>query len=227
MQIVQKGERIDTIGKGEKIVYAYTSGVAYNQLNDTNSVKAYIDTACNGHLVPIVCMTDIKVEYDMAVIGVGEKGLQITHSGFCNMLGGKGWAPKGNKYLVSMPQLDKLGCTSSTGNGIMKVYDTNGKVMLVGSMNKHDMYECRIEFAMKQHLSYNSSIDDVEQVIEVDTGKVVPDINVDIQGTEGNKTISEPKRYMNTMLRSRAQGARVLHRNMHHPNDKSTGRRSR
>ena len=84
----------------------------------------------------------------------------ITHSGHCNTLGGKGWAPNGNKYLVSMPQLDKLGCKSNTENGVMTVYDRNGKAMLVGQMNKQDMYECRIE-CVKQ-VPFTSMIEDDE-----------------------------------------------------------------
>ena len=87
---MQKGIKIATISKGERKMLAYVSGLAHEELDDTNSVKAYIDTACNGHLVPVECMTDVKKEYDMSVIGVNNGGLEITHSGYCNMLGGKG-----------------------------------------------------------------------------------------------------------------------------------------
>ena len=104
-------------------------------------------------------MSEIKKETDMAVIGISEGGLEITHSGYCNMLSGKGWAPKGNKYLVSMPQLDKLGCRSTIRDGKMIVSDKEGKTILVGHMNKSDMYECRVECVKKQ-VSFNSQIDD-------------------------------------------------------------------
>ena len=55
-------------------MYAYTSGVSIGELNDTNSVSAYIDTACNGHLVPVKCMSNVKVVHDVSVIGVNEGG---------------------------------------------------------------------------------------------------------------------------------------------------------
>ena len=199
-------------------MHAYTSGISIGELNDTNSVAAYIDTACNGHLLPVKCLSNVKEETDVSVIGVNEGGLKVTHSGFCNRLGGKGWAPNGNKYLVSMPQLDKIGCTSSTGNGVMTVYDRDKKVMLIGKMNKHDMYECRIEFIKQISMSALIGEDEeFEQVIEK-----VGNLNTNVQDTESDN-VPTTGRYMNSILRDRAILCRKVHNNLHHPNDTALG----
>ena len=221
MRIVQKGVMIETIPYGGEI-YAFTSGVSSSELNDTNSVKAYIDTACNGHLVPVTCMSNVKVEHDVAVIGVNEGGLEITHSGFCNVLGGKGWAPRGTKYLVSMPQLDKIGCSSVTGGGKMTVYDRKGKVMIVGSMNKSDMYECRIGHVTKK-VAFNSEVDYEDVEPEVD-GRAVEELNAKVQDVSNNVESNViPQKYMNTFLKERARQVRKMHSCLNHPGDKAFG----
>ena len=221
MRIVQRGKVVETIPYGGKI-YAYNSGVSISELNDTNSVRAYIDTACNGHLVPITCMSNVKVVHDVSVIGVNEGGLEITHNGFCNVLGGKGWAPRGDKYLVSMPQLDKIGCSSVTGGGKMTVYDRDGKVMLVGSMNKSDMYECRVEHA-NRNVAYNSEVDYRNEDPEVD-GKVLAELNSKVQDSKvDHESNVIPQKYMNTFLKERAKQARRMHSCLNHPGDKAFG----
>ncbi len=94
-------------GKEAKLT-AFSSVVVDGEIvemsDDSDTEEAFIDSASNGNLLPISCMSDTKVVDDMTVEGISNNSLKITHEEVSEQVGGsKGWAPDGKKYLVSVP----------------------------------------------------------------------------------------------------------------------------
>ena len=64
-----------------------------------NGEAKFLDTACDGHIVPNIFMN--------------RDCIRRIHNGYVDLLQGKAYAPQGTKYLVSVPMLDRAGCTAT------------------------------------------------------------------------------------------------------------------
>jgi len=195
--------------------------------DDEDSVEVLLDTACNGHLVPVELMCDVKEVKEMAVTGISDSALKITHTGRVIELSGTGWAPAGKKYLVSVPQLDKAGWTGTFGSNKLQLYDKGGKLRMIGRMNKDGMYSCRMrKLGSGKYLSKVTMKFDMATELKCLEGKIVEVKSEDrVIGSLKGTTVNEQpvKRFINTMMRKRAIEARGIHVKCGHACNKVLG----
>ncbi len=46
-----------------------------------DSIEVLLDTACNGHLLPVEVMEEVVEVKNMTVTGISDSALRVTHKG--------------------------------------------------------------------------------------------------------------------------------------------------
>ena len=99
--------------------------------DDVDTVEVILDSGSDGHILPLSVMSRTReAPPGSCVKGMGGGSEPLTHAGYVDLLGGTAYAPKSGKFLVSLPLLDRKGCSIHIEKGKMRIYNKDGSLKL-------------------------------------------------------------------------------------------------
>jgi hypothetical protein len=122
-----------------EVLKAYTAKNRRVRFDDAtkgtaDTVEVILDSGSDGHILPVSVMTKVRrAPPGSCVKGVGGGSEPLTHTGYVELLDGQAFAPKSGQFLVSIPLLDRGGCSVTIKNGRMRVYNADGSIKLMST----------------------------------------------------------------------------------------------
>ena len=198
-------------------------------------VEVILDSGSNGNLLPASVLSNVrKPRKAVFVDGIGGRA-ELSHVGYSELLKGKSYVPLDEKFLASIPMLDKQGCTIVVKGGVMRVYEPDGALRIEGRLNAENMYTFWMSRLQKQvvvrdgkavraYPSYAADGDDMSES-EDEQGQRPPvdDPTPQEQLLHLNGMVQHRVQHYNRRSIRTAEEARDFHRKMGHPDDKVLG----
>jgi hypothetical protein len=183
-----------------------------------DTVEVILDSGSDGHILPVSVMTKVRrAPPGSCVLGVGGGNEPLTHTGYVELLDGQAFAPQSGQFLVSIPLLDRGGCSVKIKSGRMRVYNADGSIKLEGHLNRKNMYVYDMLTVDGQaRAAATANAGELKEVADPD------DDDTALQLEALNKTnikVQSTTEHFTPRARKRALAVLDLHENVGHPCD--------